>query len=209
MHEQFRPFAPAPCRSSATPEVGGRKATTLHRRALVSAATLVMVLAGCGGSDESGASGDDRAERETTTSAADAPAATTPGETSAAGTSVPLTPACDRFSPAELDAALGQTFGAGTADDDGQVCLWEADASNQVSLTVRPGGVMTPEVRCDTMATPNSERLELGDDPAVLEGRQIFVCGTDQSFNLLLNVSLPEDEMRRALIDLATIGSGR
>lgn len=209
MHHQFRPIVAAPPLRSVAPEAGGRRATTPRLRGLVSVATLVVVLAGCGGSDESGGSGNDLSARDATTSAVDAPAASTPGETSTTATSAPFTPACDRFTLAELDAALGQSFGAGTPDDDGYACMWEADASNQVSLTARPAGAMTPEVLCDTMATPRSERLEVGGDPAVFEGRQIFVCGADQTFNLLVNVSLPDDEMRSALIDLATVGTAR
>ena len=167
---------------------------------------LVVALAGCGGGGE-----DDRATEETTSSVADGATedtTTAPDETTVAPPTE-ITPACDRFTQAELDSALGRSFGVGTSKDDGDVCTWEADASNQVGLTVRVAGTMSPDVLCDTMATSKSERLEIDGHPAVFEGNQLYVCGEGHSLNLHLNVSLAEGEMRTALIDLATIGTSR
>ena len=165
-----------------------------HPRPAAVLLAALLSLAACGG-------GTVEADQTTTTTAAVATTTTAgPAE---------VTPACDRFTEAELESALGQAFGEGLSEDDGFVCLWEANPSNQVGLTVRPPGGMSPEVLCNSIATPNSERLEVVGAPAVLEGRQIYVCTDGGSFNLLINVALGDEEMRTALIDLATIGAAR
>ena len=176
---------------------------TASRRRFAVLVAVGLVVTACGGADSGGSATTDEPGPTTTSP---------PATTTTAATQEPAaepTPACDRFTPAELRAALGPTFGEGVADDDGQVCFWEADASNQVSLTVRPAGLLAPDRLCQTMATPASEHLEVAWSPAVFEGRQLFVCTETESFNLLTNTTAPGEEIQSVLIELATLGLSR
>lgn len=204
MHPQFSPFTDRLRQLTSTRTGGTRRSTVSRFRHVVPVAVLAVALAGCGGDNETS-----DAASTSTSAGLEAETTTTPDEATTLAAPTDVTLACDRLTADELTTALGQPFGSGTPNDDGSVCLWEADVSNQVTLTIRTGSATAPELRCDTMATPNSERLEIDGHPAALEGKQIYVCGEDQTFNMLFNVSLPEDQMRTALVDLATVGVAR
>lgn len=170
-------------------------------RRLVILTAAAFAITACGGGD---------ADVVTTTTAPPAAATTTvtPTTTGVQADATP-TPACDRFTPAELQAGLGQAVSEGISADDGQVCTWDIDGTPRVGLTVRPGGLIEPGRLCDSIATQNSERLEVAGFPAVFEGTQLYVCTDVESFNLDARVDLAGDEIRDALVELAIIGLQR